>query len=128
MKKSIISIMVLSAMLAGCNNDDSLGEVPPTEVIPPTDVVPPTEIIPPITYIGQLQSSGQLIKGEVDCNGQRVIDGRFEVLQGISFDCRVGNVVLGEFTAPFPNETRDQIQNGKIETREFNSEVHHSLN
>lgn len=116
MKKSIISIMVLSAMLAGCNNDDSLGEVPPTEVIPPTDVVPPTEIIPPITYIGQLQSSGQLIKGEVDCNGQRVIDGRFEVLQGISFDCRVGNVVLGEFTAPFPNETRDQIQNSKIET------------
>jgi len=52
----------------------------------------------------------------VDCNGQRVIDGRFEVLQGISFDCRVGNVVLGEFTAPFPNETRDQIQNSKIET------------
>jgi len=54
MKKSIISIMVLSAMLAGCNNDDSLGEVPPTEVIPPTDVVPPTEIIPPITYIAPI--------------------------------------------------------------------------
>ncbi len=92
----------------GCHNDDT------SDVLPPTESIPPTDIIPPTTYIGSLLTSGKLIKGEVDCNGVRLIDSTFEVSQGASFDCTLGSVRLGSFTAPFPEQTPDSISNDKV--------------
>ncbi|HDY7475084.1 TPA: SslE/AcfD family lipoprotein zinc metalloprotease [Vibrio vulnificus] len=108
MKKKILSIAVSSVILMGCHNDDT------SDVLPPTESIPPTDIIPPTTYIGSLLTSGKLIKGEVDCNGVRLIDSTFEVSQGASFDCTLGSVRLGSFTAPFPEQTPDSISNDKV--------------
>ncbi len=113
MKKNLIAIAVLSTVLTGCNNDDPIANLP--EVVPPTDVIPPTDIIPPTTYIGTLFASNKRVIGEVTCNGKELIDGTFEVSQGTSFSCTVGTVQLGDFTAPFPKQTRDGISNDKSE-------------
>ncbi|HAS6176915.1 TPA: SslE/AcfD family lipoprotein zinc metalloprotease [Vibrio vulnificus] len=109
MKKKILSIAISSVILTACNNDEMLNVSPPTEVIPPTDIIPPT------TYIGSLLTSGKSIKGEVDCNGFRLIDGTFEVSQGKSFSCTLGPVQLGRFTAPFLEQTRNSVSNDKVE-------------
>ncbi|MGR5131733.1 SslE/AcfD family lipoprotein zinc metalloprotease [Vibrio alfacsensis] len=114
MKKNIIALAIISSTLAGCNNDDPINSLP--DIIPPTETVPPTDIIPPTTYVGTVMASGKVVTGDVDCNGERVINGSFEVMQGTSFRCHLGHVTLGEFTAPFPEETRSSVSNDKVST------------
>ncbi|ENN6470229.1 SslE/AcfD family lipoprotein zinc metalloprotease [Vibrio vulnificus] len=107
MKRKVLSIAVVSAILAGCHNEEHIGISPPPVTPPP----------PAYTYIGSLLSSGILITGEVDCNGTRVDNGLFEVLPDTTFDCRVGPVILGEFTAPpAPEEGEQLVPNEQIET------------
>ncbi|WP_394143499.1 SslE/AcfD family lipoprotein zinc metalloprotease [Vibrio atypicus] len=129
MKRTLLALSIAAITMTGCHDkiteDDlniSTDIKPPTETIPPTDIIPPPEVIPPTvvnppaTYIGSLLSSGQKITGEVECNGTLLTNGTFEVKQGTPFNCSLGHVVLGEFTAPFPPVPRNTIANDTIST------------
>ena len=80
--------------------------LPPTEILPPIETIPPTEVIPPAMYIGSLTVGTPAIKGDAICHNQKLEDGVFKVEQGEAFDCTLGSVHLGSFTAPFPDGTR----------------------
>ncbi|PSU33729.1 DUF4092 domain-containing protein [Photobacterium lutimaris] len=64
--------------------------------------LPTTPVLPPQEYNGALLASGNVIRGEVACNGQQLTDGEFSVLQGGIFSCHLGAIELGEFAAPMP--------------------------
>lgn len=103
-------------LLAGCNQE-SIEVGGGTSTKPET--IPPTDILPPVTYIGKLTASGQVLKGEVSCDGQTLTEGTFEVNQGQSFDCQLGAVHLGSFIAPFPGVSRIASPSDKVE-KSFN--------
>ncbi|CAM3032908.1 SslE/AcfD family lipoprotein zinc metalloprotease [Vibrio rarus] len=111
MNNKLLLATIVSLALLGCN-DDNPQPITPSDPAPPTQPespteppisTPPVEIIPQTTYIGSLLTSGQAISGDVHCNGQSLIHGSFEVMQGVSFNCTLEAVELGQFTAPFPN-------------------------
>lgn len=106
MKKTLIALSIATVSLSGCNGSDSSPAAP----TPPTP--PPTEPIPtPTTYTGSLLSSGQIILGEVDCNGIQLTNGHFDIEEGTEFSCSLGHVELGEFTAPVSGTTGSVIDN-----------------
>ncbi|MGF1686595.1 SslE/AcfD family lipoprotein zinc metalloprotease [Photobacterium japonica] len=77
-------------------------------------VLPPMLPVFPIqTYEGSFLASGKAISGDVSCNGEALNNGKFQVKQGQPFTCDFGGIVLGDFTAPFPNydeEFKDEIR------------------
>ncbi|HDY8067421.1 TPA: SslE/AcfD family lipoprotein zinc metalloprotease [Vibrio vulnificus] len=103
MNKNLIATLVLS-VISGCKNvDESLDST-----------LPPTDITPPVSYIGSILTSGKLVRGELICNGTEVKEGTFDVMQGVTFNCHIGNVALGQFTASSPEETHSKIHNDRI--------------
>ncbi len=121
LNKSLLAVAIASSFLAGCNDDLATNNtqtpdtgkpptetIPPTDIVPPTETIPPTDIIPPTTYTASLFASGKVITGDVDCNGTSLTKGTFDVSQGTSFTCSLGSVTLGDFTAPFPQESQSK--------------------
>ncbi|EGU36844.1 inner membrane lipoprotein [Vibrio ichthyoenteri ATCC 700023] len=115
MRNKLFLATMVSLALAGCNDEDIVFTKPDEGIEPPTDVTPPTEVEPPTLFISTLKASSKVITGDVDCNGSRIENGRFEVLEGTSFDCRFDGIILGEFTAPIPKTTRNIVANDKVE-------------
>ena len=108
MSKKLFLITLVSLAVTGCNDKDST----------PTggDLNPPTGGTSPTTYVGTLLTSGKVVTGDVDCNGARVKNGTFEVMERATFSCNLGHIELGQFTASFPNDTRIQAFNDRIST------------
>ncbi len=101
--KHLLAIVIVSSLLTGCNNDGKTNKV-----LTPDTSKPPTEIEHQTVYIGSLLASGKLIVGDVNCNGEQLTNGSFEVSQGTSFTCMYGSVTLGDFTAPLPQESQNK--------------------
>ncbi|EGU31875.1 inner membrane lipoprotein [Vibrio sp. N418] len=116
MRNKLFLATMVSLALAGCNDEDIVFTNPEEGIEPPTDVTPPTEDVLPTTYISTIQASSKVILGDVDCNGSRIKNGRFEVLEGTSFSCNFGSVMLGEFTVPTAKVARSTAVNDKVET------------
>lgn len=110
MEKRLALATIASVILTGCNED---------RVTSTGSNVPPTDIIPQTTYVGTLKASGMTVSGNVQCNGDTVVDGTFKVQQGVHFSCNFGHVELSTFTAPIPDASRSDISNNFI---------HHSFN
>ncbi|MEG3695700.1 SslE/AcfD family lipoprotein zinc metalloprotease [Vibrio coralliirubri] len=102
-----ISIIILLSFLAGCNDDSTTKALPPDQLPPSID-----DALPPKVYISTLIASGKVIKGDVDCNDERLteVDGTFEVEDGTRFTCNLGAVVLGDFVAPISVQRQSRVQ------------------
>ncbi|PQJ88578.1 SslE/AcfD family lipoprotein zinc metalloprotease [Aliivibrio sifiae] len=132
MSKKLLLASLVSMLLTGCNQESiELGGGTSTkpETIPPTDIIPPepTPDPEPVTYFGKLTAGGQVLKGELICDGEELTDGTFEIGQGRSFDCQLGTVQLGSFTAPIPNVSRVASPSDKVE-HSFNLVEQHGEN
>ncbi len=128
MSKKLLLASLISMLLAGCNDEgisniefpNSGGSGPDTGTGGGgSETIPPTDILPPVTYLGKLTVGGQVVKGEVNCDGQVLTEGVFDITQGQSFDCQLGAVHLGSFTAPFPEVSRVASPSDKVE-KSFN--------
>ncbi|WP_261873180.1 SslE/AcfD family lipoprotein zinc metalloprotease [Vibrio rarus] len=83
-----------------------------SKLTPSTEKIPQIAVIPQTVYTGNLLASGKQIKGDVECNGEKLTNGTFAVGQGRDFECNLGDVILGEFTAPFPPMPKQPIIGG----------------
>ena len=100
-------------LLAGCNQE----EINTGSGSDSGATTPPTPPVIPTTYISTLMASGKTITGDVYCNGKSLNSdtGTFTVKEGSVFDCSLGGLTLGEFTAPSPKAKAVNVANTALE-------------
>ena len=100
-------------LLAGCNQE----EINTGSGSDSGATTPPTPPVIPTTYISTLMASGKTITGDVYCNGKLLNSdtGTFTVKEGSVFDCSLGGLTLGEFTAPSPKAKAVNVANTTLE-------------